>query len=436
MLPLADCLALVVAITVIGVTAVSTAYAVFVLALLAGQGLHRLRICRRVSDQVPRLAVAAIVPAALLGLWAPVAGTGRLALATTPLVVAFRGACYALLRAAHRRGWLLEPTLLVGSGSTAARVAQMLVEHPELGLSLSRCLAGSSANLPDTVARHGISRVVVCFGREADADLVEPLRACRRLPVDVCVVPRLYELGAGVPQGCLDELGGIPLVPLRRHTRADVITKRVFDLLVGTVLLIAVFPALLVLAVAVRARDGQHALFQQVRVTHAGRQAAMVKLRTVTVGRGGDDDTAGCWTVPAEYCTPFGRWLRATHLDELPQLFNVLRGDMSLVGPRPERPWYAERFAREIPRYDDRHRLPGGMTGWAQVHGLHGDTSIPDRARFDNHYIEYWTPWLDIVVLARTVAIVMRGVVRASKGRAAIGGAARPAHGVGGGKRR
>jgi lipopolysaccharide/colanic/teichoic acid biosynthesis glycosyltransferase len=113
--------------------------------------------------------------------------------------------------------------------------------------------------------------------------------------------------------------------------------------------------------------------------------------------------------VPTSHLTPLGHWLRTTHLDELPQLVNVLRGDMSLVGPRPERPYFAEQFEREIPRYRDRHRMRAGLTGWAQVHGLHGDTSIHERVRFDNAYIDNWSLWLDIVILVRTLASVAGG---------------------------
>jgi len=105
--------------------------------------------------------------------------------------------------------------------------------------------------------------------------------------------------------------------------------------------------------------------------------------------------------------TRTGMFLRRTFLDELPQLLNVLRGDMSLVGPRPERPYFAERFAQEVPRYGDRHRMPGGITGWAQVHGLKGDTPILDRARFDNHYIEHWSLWRDVVIVAHTCANIL-----------------------------
>ena len=110
-----------------------------------------------------------------------------------------------------------------------------------------------------------------------------------------------------------------------------------------------------------------------------------------------------------EHCTRLGRWLRATHLDELPQLLNVARGEMSLVGPRPERAYFAERFSKEIPRYADRTRMPAGVTGWAQVNGLNGDTSIFEHARFDNYYVEYWSPWMDLTILARTLAAVAVG---------------------------
>ena len=181
--------------------------------------------------------------------------------------------------------------------------------------------------------------------------------------------------------------------------------KRVFDVAGSAILLAVSAPLLLVLAAVVRLRFGKTALFRQTRATGNGRLAPILKLRTLA----DDDESDTRWTVDADHCTPLGRWLRATHLDELPQLLNVLRGEMSLVGPRPERPYFAERFNRDIPRYADRIRMPAGMTGWAQVNGLNGDTSIFERARFDNYYLEYWSPWLDLVILARTVVAVARG---------------------------
>ena len=133
-----------------------------------------------------------------------------------------------------------------------------------------------------------------------------------------------------------------------------------------------------------------------------GDLAEIVKLRTL--GRHGDPDTS--WAVPASQCGALGRSLRVTHVDELPQLVSVLRGDMSLVGPRPERPHFVRQFSESVPGYAGRQRMPAGMTGWSQVHRLNGDTSISDRARFDNNYIEYWSFWLDLAVLARTVTSI------------------------------
>jgi lipopolysaccharide/colanic/teichoic acid biosynthesis glycosyltransferase len=155
------------------------------------------------------------------------------------------------------------------------------------------------------------------------------------------------------------------------------VIKRAFDLIAGTALLTAATPLLLVLMAALLLAGGRPVLFRQARVTRSGRVTEIMKLRTTT---GQDPDTQ--WTVPPDQCSRLGWWLRATHLDELPQLVNVIRGDMSLIGPRPERPHFASQFAREIPHYEDRHRIRSGMTGWAQVHGLTGDTSIAERAPF------------------------------------------------------
>ena len=175
--------------------------------------------------------------------------------------------------------------------------------------------------------------------------------------------------------------------------------KRAFDLVAAAVLLVLVAPVLGVLAIAVRLDSGGPALFRQERITRSGRITKIVKLRTVV----GDHDADTLWSPPAGRCTRLGTWLRETHLDELPQLVNVLSGQISLVGPRPERPYHARRFASTVPGYGDRHRVPAGITGWAQVHGLSGDTSIPDRVRLDNQYIDCWSLRLDLVILWQTL---------------------------------
>lgn len=429
-LPLADVAALTTAgllVTVFGGSAsgrgvsgwAAGGYAFAVLVLLVADGQHRLRICRRVADQLPRTVAVAAMPLLLVLLWVGLPDGLVLALSfVASLAVARVGAC-TLLKAAHRRGWWQEPTLVIGAGTTAVRVVRLLRSQPELGLAPqgfldSRLphdpvdlpmpgvpLLGEPAELVGVIAQYGIQRVIVCFPDAPDEELVPLLRACSRLPVDVCVVPRCYELGAALPRGYLDVLGDIPLIPLRRlgHGRLGVATKAAFDVVGAAALLTVLAPVLLALAVAVRLESGGPALFRQTRVTRSGATMELHKLRSMIDHA--DSDTR--WAVLPEQATRLGRWLRSTHLDELPQLVNVLRGEMSLVGPRPERPYFAARFAQQVPRYGDRHRMRTGLTGWAQVNGLHGDSSIAERIRFDNFYIEHWSPWMDLMILARTL---------------------------------
>lgn len=420
-LPLVDLAALTVAAVVAGEIGWPAAgYAAVVLVALAASGLHRLRICLRVCDQAGRIAAAAAAPALLLLPWVPAGTALRLAAWAIGLLIVFRLAGSAALRAAHRRGMLTEQALLVGAGETGSQLADLIREHPELGLRPRGFLDSSEADsrrplmlpvlgrvtdLGAVVTRLGISRVIVSFPDGRDEDMVPVLRACRSLRADVCVLPRLHELGSAVPGACLDEVWGIPLIPLRRRAPIGMALKRAFDVAVAGLALAVLSPLMLALGVAVRLQLRRPALFRQVREVGSGRNAEIIKLRTLS----GHSDPDTCWVVPVQRCTRLGQFMRATHLDELPQLVNVLRGEMSLVGPRPERPYFARQFASEIPRYRDRQRVPAGMTGLAQAHGLNGDTSIRDRVRFDNHYIEHWSFWLDLVILARTAATLVAG---------------------------
>ena len=409
---------------------------------LSASGLHRLRISLRVADQSGRIAAAALLPGIMLLPAVPAGPVFRLVLGTAAALIAVRAAGSAALRAARRRGLLTERAVLAGAGPDGRQLARLLGEHPELGLRVRGFVAdtvrpgsivdgsgssgsgcrlglaggtvagpplrvlGGSADLAAVVAREGISRVIVAAADTGPG----PVRGARELGADVCVLPRLAGLGAAVPRGCLDEVWGVPLIPLRRPgpVRAGRLAKRAFDAASAAALLILTVPLLAAAGLAVRQRLRHPALFRQVRVVGPGRQAEIVKLRTL--GQHGDPDTS--WAVPAGRCGRLGRFLRVTHIDELPQLASVLRGDMSLVGPRPERPHFARQFAAAVPGYAGRHRRPAGLTGWAQVHGLNGDTSISDRARFDNYYIEYWSFWLDLLILARTVTSTVAEAAR------------------------
>ena len=183
--------------------------------------------------------------------------------------------------------------------------------------------------------------------------------------------------------------------------------KRAFDSAVSAALLLVAAPIFGVLALGVKLTSPGPVYFRQRRIGKNGREVEILKFRSMRVNS--ESDTQ--WSVDEDArVTKLGAFMRKTSLDELPQLWNVLRGDMSLVGPRPERPYFVDRFEQEAPGYGDRHRVPVGLTGLSQVNGLRGDTSIEDRAWFDNHYIENWSVGGDLLILARTAGAVIRQV--------------------------
>jgi exopolysaccharide biosynthesis polyprenyl glycosylphosphotransferase len=265
---------------------------------------------------------------------------------------------------------------------------------------------GGVGRLDGVLAAKGVGNVVVAFSRTGEHRLIEVLRATTSQGVDVYVVPRFFDIAiAGVEAS---DLWGLPLQrlrqpgPLVRGWRL----KRLFDLVVASALLLVASPVLAALAIAVKVSSPGPVLFRQRRLGLNARPFDLLKFRSLPVN--GDSDTT--WSVTTDpRIGRVGRFLRASSLDELPQLWNVLRGEMSLIGPRPERPHFAARFDAEIPHYPARLRVPPGLTGHAQVHGLRGDTSIEDRARFDNRYIERWSVWHDLAILLRTGGVVLRG---------------------------
>jgi len=425
-LPAGDALAVSLAALLTATDWETAAYAAAVLALLRFSGRQRLRICLRASDEITRLAAAAVLPLPLFLFVMNRGGLDRLVALCGVLLVTTRLALYATIRAANRHQWLGERVLIIGSGKLGVEIWELLHEHSELGLrpigfidnpglhsAGSLPLLGTISEIPDVMSSFNVRRVIITPSGYGDAVLVPALRGSRDLAADVYVVPRVHELAEAVPAVYRDDIWGIPLVLLRRPglLRSRQAMKRAFDIVAGSVLLGLFAPLLGLLILGVLLSCGRPVLFRQARVTRSGRIMKITKLRTVTNG-----DMGGRWTVSPEDCSALGRWLRATHLDELPQLLDVVRGDMSLVGPRPERPYFASQFSDVVPRYEDRLRVNGGMTGWAQVHGLTGDTSIHERVRFDNNYIEHWSLWLDLVILVRTLAKPLAGAGRRRSG--------------------
>ncbi|ASU78399.1 hypothetical protein CDG81_09000 [Actinopolyspora erythraea] len=406
-------------------------YVPAVLLVLAVRGAQRLPLCGRVSDRVGSLVAASGLPLLVLLAWVPASRVLLLGGCSAAGLLFGRLLTVVVLRHAHGRGRLVESVVIVGRDGAARDLARALTEHRAPGLRFVGFLdhrgpaeapggevLAAPAELAEVLRRYHVTRVLLCCTDETSPGITEVVRRCRSPKVDICVLPRLPGLGLAASRTSMDEVWGIPLLPLRQGAGAagGRLAKRAFDLLLAPVLLLLALPVLLSLGVAVRSRNPA-AFFRQERITRAGALTRVTKLRTVT------DSGHDAWTPTPHQCDRLGNWLRGNHLDELPQLWSVLRGEMSLVGPRPERPYYAVRFAAAIPGYADRHRVAGGLTGWAQVHGLHGDTSIVERARFDNQYVEYWSPWLDLVILARTAGVVLTGILGSRRNRQGGNGA-------------
>ncbi|CAM5492276.1 Exopolysaccharide biosynthesis polyprenyl glycosylphosphotransferase OS=Streptomyces tendae OX=1932 GN=GUR47_08935 PE=3 SV=1 [Streptomyces tendae] len=323
----------------------------------------------------------------------------------------------------RRRTALLDhprAVLVVGPAATAQRVASALLRHPRCGMRPVGIVTddpGGTAGLPVLSTGEEVRRAVVQNGVRdvlAVAPSARPGQAALlRAPAESgCAVWELdaeapaYADAPARPGG--DRIAGFScrrLEPAAR--RPGGAGKRVLDVTVSGALLLLLSPLLLACAAVLRVVGGPGVLFRQERVGEGGRPFTLLKFRT---HRPADEhESATRWSVADERRMPwFCRFLRRTSLDELLQLWNVFRGDMSLVGPRPERPYFVARFSQAHPGYAARHRMPAGITGLAQINGLRGDTSIEDRARFDNAYIDDWSLWRDVCILLRTAAALVR----------------------------
>ncbi|MCX4746102.1 sugar transferase [Kitasatospora sp. NBC_01287] len=403
---------------------------------LAG-GLYRTRMSPSALDELPALLARAAVALAfaitltdcLGGAWpsgGPAGWPRLLALLLTLATGAAlgRAVVYGLLRKLRSRRPV--PVLVLGAGELGQRIAGALREHPEYGMrpigyldpdpvllpgdSPLPVLGGREA-LARELRRHGEVRLIATAGAADEQETAGTMREAVRLGCQVWLVPGLREhagLGAG-PQRATDHLWGYPCLrlstpPLRRP---GWLLKRGVDIVAAALGLLAISPLLAACALAVRLDTGPGVLFRQQRTGLDGQVFTLLKFRTLRPSN--EHESATHWNIAQDHrMSPVGRLLRRSSVDELPQLWNVLRGDMTLVGPRPERPYFVMRFGQAYPEYADRHRVPVGLTGLAQVNGLRGDTSIEDRARFDNRYIESWSLWQDVKILLRTAALMLR----------------------------
>jgi exopolysaccharide biosynthesis polyprenyl glycosylphosphotransferase len=292
----------------------------------------------------------------------------------------------------------------VSGGGTSA-------EAPDPGRGLppavSRPILGSYAEAARVVTEHRVDILLLCLPLDEQHHAGALVAECQGLSTDLELVPDLLQLLSR--RSRVRELDGIPVLSLREIPLSGwaAVQKRTFDLVCSGLGLLALSPLFLVLAILVRITSPGPVFYRQERLGRDGRHFKILKLRSM---RSDAEATSGpVWASKGdERRTPIGSFLREWSLDELPQLWNVFRGEMSLVGPRPERPHFVDRFARDLPAYLDRHRVKSGITGWAQVNGLRGDTSIEERTRYDLFYVENWSVALDVKILLLTVAAVFR----------------------------
>jgi Undecaprenyl-phosphate glucose phosphotransferase len=329
-----------------------------------------------------------------------------------------------VFREIRRRGYNLRHILIVGAGDLAREVIRRVHAHPEIGLQVVGVLSrdgskvgkelegapvlGVYEDIQEVLRSHGIDQVVVAIPADAHDRLDSVLKFMGDEMVDLRVVPDLHQymtLRAGV-----EDFDGLPMVRLQDSPMAgwNRVTKRAFDAVGSLIALVAASPLMLVTAALIKVLAPGPVFYRQTRMGWDGRCFQMLKFRTMKVDA--EKETGAVWAKPDDpRRTPLGRILRKISIDELPQLLNVLKGDMSLVGPRPERPELIEQFKKEIPRYMLRHKVKAGVTGLAQVRGYRGNTSLEKRIESDLYYIEHWTVGLDLEILLRTIPAVLFG---------------------------
>ena len=411
-----------------------------VVALFAVQSLYRQKLNRNYIDEVgpieTNVALAAVLVLGIMTLThagqlvgAVVSKTWLCAAILMPIARFIHSRIQKQLRLNRR---FMAPTLIIGSGEVANRIVERLRAHPEYGLTpiglldaeASETKANSNPDVPiigppefidAALERTGAAAVLIAFSQVRDDSLTRVVRVAHRHKARVWVVPRMFD--AVAERATVDHLGGLPLMSL---PSADphgwqMSAKHIIDRVAAGLGLLLISPLLITLIVLVRLSSPGPIFFKQDRIGRDGRVFQCLKFRTMQPETAADAEfelkssSAPGGVEGVDRRTGIGKIMRSTSLDELPQLINVLKGEMSLVGPRPERPQFVEFFEIQIHRYGERHRVKAGITGWAQVHGLRGQTSIADRVEWDNYYIENWSLALDLKILALTVVAVMRG---------------------------
>jgi len=330
-----------------------------------------------------------------------------------------RNQIYYFMKRRYARGLNLQNVLIVGAGEMGVAVAQKLVEYKDLGFVVKGFLAddrpvgsivdldgglsvlGGTTDIGPVIEAQNVSEIYVALDLSNYSKILETFQVVNKYPVNVRLIPDLFQLLT--LKARLQDLDGFPVisideVPLRGVGR---VVKRIVDLICSGVGLVLLSPVLLIIAVAIKVTSRGPVFYHQERVGMDGKRFVIHKFRTMICDAEKDGPVMCRPEDPR--VTPVGRFLRKYSLDELPQLANVFRGDMSLVGPRAERPEFVKEYIESIPKYMLRHKVKAGLTGWAQISGLRQATSIEKRLEYDFYYIQNWSLGLDVKILWKTV---------------------------------
>ncbi len=336
---------------------------------------------------------------------------------TIILLMTGRGIHYLVRSSLRRRGFGTDKLLIVGTGDTARIILQRILWSPYLGYDIVGLIAedgevaikemlgfpilGAPEDLPQIIEQYDIAEVIVALPERGHRETIRVISYCERGRVSIKVFPDIFQFVTTAAN--IDDLGGLPLLSVRDFAMRGylLIFKRLMDVTVSAVGLIFLSPLMLLVALAIKLESPGPAFFVQERMGLDGKPFLMIKFRSMR--RDAEKHGPG-WTKDNDpRQTKLGTLLRKVEIDELPNLINVFLGEMSLVGPRPEQAHYVEQFRGNVPRYMERHKEKGGMTGWAQVNGLRGDTSIAERTKYDLWYSENWSILLDVKIILRTV---------------------------------
>lgn len=326
-----------------------------------------------------------------------------------------RGILHGVQEWLRRQGVGIIRVAIVGDGAEAQEVAAVLNRHPDYGFQVVGFIGKGSAgrglkprlgglkDLEAIVKKKRVDEVLLAPRRSVSRSLLaDCVLRCRALGVDCRLLADVF--GILTSRVTLDDLFGLPMLSLDPHplvSWSSRALKRTLDVVLALLALLVLAPVMLLVAVIIKLDSAGSVLYLQERTGRDGRPFGMLKFRSMRADA--ERTTGPVWAGQHDpRRTRVGGFLRRTSIDELPQLINVLLGEMSLVGPRPERPHFVREFSRKVPRYLERHDVAPGITGWAQVNGLRGNTSVEERTRYDLFYIENWSVWLDLKILFRT----------------------------------